>query len=432
MINNVDTLITDVRIAGQGEAMQLVAIDGGKIVAVDEMGNSKAYHARHTLHRPGHILLPGLINTHTHIPMTLLRGVGSDLPLHNWLFDTIFPLEEGLDEEAVYWGSMLGILELLRGGTTQFFDMYFMMESVAKAIEDSGIRGMLTCGISGKLNENPEKITNAKSFVKEYQGFADGRVNTAMCIHAEYTTDTQMLQAAHEASVSMGVKFNIHACETKDEVEGCIQRHGVTPVGWLNQNGCLGPDTIVAHGVVLSDEDIALLAQSRTWVSHCPASNLKLASGIAPLARLLSQGVQVCLGTDGAASNNRQDMWREMYLAAVLHKGMTQNATVIKAQTALDLATICGAKALGKMDTGAIIPGNVADLVLVNALEPHLLPTHDSVSTLVYSAEARDVAMTMVNGNILYLDGSFPHLDVEKICVNAQNAANRLHQRAKV
>nr|MDD6336087.1 amidohydrolase [bacterium] len=409
-----DTLIQNVRLTDGRQGAWYIGIADGAIACMGPMADCPpASEAARVENRPGCIAIAGLQNAHSHVAMTLLRGQGGDLPLARWLNEAIFPLEDRLDEEAVYWGAKLGMLEMLSGGITFFADMYMMMDAVAQAAVDTGMRAELCRGLTSGEDEQG-KLAGALDFADRWTGAGDGRITCALGPHAEYTTTEGFLKEIAAAARQSGLPVHVHASETRDEVAGCVQRHGVSPIAYLQRVGLLGSRTRLAHCVAVDGEDIALLAESRALAVHCPGSNLKLASGIAPISRMQAAGVRLALGTDGPASDNRQDMMRAMYLCAVLQKGITGDAQAGGARQALDMA--CAGACLA--------PGLPADIVLINGQGLHLLPEHDALSTVVYAAGTSDVVMTMIAGHIRYLDGAFPGIDVEQTVRMA-----RMHQQ---
>ena len=374
----------------------------------------------------GALALPGFINTHTHVPMTLLRSAANDLPLQAWLNDRIWPLEAKFDGEMVYWGTLLGIAEMLSAGVTAFAEMYFFMDDIARAVEKAGIRAYLYRAVLGE-DDDGGRLDDATRVFGCWNGAGGGRIRVGLGPHAEYTCSPQVLRSCVMRAQELECGLHIHISETIEEHAACKARHKKTPAALFDELGLLDVPCLLAHGVMLEQEDIELIARKNATVAHCPGSNLILASGIAPVKQMLDAGVTVALGTDGAASNNNLDVWQEMYLAAVLQKGATKDATAVTAAQALAMATESGAKALDWDDEiGRLSKGMRADLILVDTNQPHYWPVTNIKRHLVYSGGARDVIMTMVDGEVLYDKGIFPQLDIEEIKHNIEKIASRL------
>ncbi|NLW06994.1 MAG: amidohydrolase [Clostridia bacterium] len=362
------------------------------------------------------IALPGLVNSHTHAGMTLLRSYADDLPLQQWLEEKIWPREDQLEREDIYWGTKLALLEMIRSGTTTFADMYFHMDSVAEAVVAAGLRASLSQGLIGLQDDSKERLATGISLVKEWQGAGDGRITTMLGPHAPYTCTPQYLQKVVDAAAALNVGLHIHLAETQEEVANVSKLYGATPVVLVDQLGLFELPVLAAHCVHLTSEEIAILALKKVGVAHCPESNLKLASGVAPVPAMLAAGVRVAIGTDSAASNNNLDMVAEMRTAALLAKGVSTDPTTVPASQALTMATLHGAMALGlDREIGTLEAGKKADLILIKRRQPHLMPCHDLEANLVYAARGSDVDTVIVNGKILMAGGDFKTLDAEKI-----------------
>lgn len=374
----------------------------------------------------GMLLMPGLVNTHTHIAMSLFRSHADDLPLMSWLNDRIWPMEDHLDSEAVYAGSLLSIAEMLRKGVTCLSDMYFFMDDVERAVRESGIRGILGWAVVNKEPDLFERIETSTEFFRRYNGEENGRITVSVAPHAEYTCAKELLIAAAKRARELGCKLHIHVAESQNECDQCRERWGMSPVQFLDSIGLMGPDVTAAHCVHLDEKDIAIMARTGASVLHCPSSNLKLASGIAPVEQMIKAGVNVSLGTDSAASNNRLDIWEEMRLAALLQKGVTLDATALNAETALKMATVNGAKALGFSQIGMLKEGMDADLIVVDLSSLHYQPEAPLPASLVYGGDSSDVIMTLVQGKVLYEDGVFPTIDMEWLKKEAQRCSLRV------
>lgn len=377
------------------------------------------------------LFMPGLVNTHGHAAMSLLRGYGDDLALQVWLQEKMWPMEAKFTGEDVYWGTSLSVLEMLKGGTTTFLDMYDHMDRVAEVVELSGIRSVLMRGVIGLCPEEVQnhKLAEAISFARNWHGKADGRITTMISPHAPYTCPpdffVKFVQAAHDLDLPM----HTHMSETKREVEQNVVDYGMRPVAHLENLGMFTRPSIVAHGVHLTDEEIEILARHDVGVSHNPGSNLKLASGVARVTDLLKAGVKVSLGTDGAASNNNLDMFEEMRLAALIHKGVSGDPTAVPAPEALRIATEYGAKSIFLNDVGRLAVGMKADFIAIDIDQPHLLPHTDLLSHAVYSASAKDVEHVWVNGKQVVKHGQCVTLDEEAIRRKAQESFDGLLKR---
>ena len=378
-----------------------------------------------TIDAKGGIIMPGLINTHTHVAMNLLRGYADDLALMDWLQNSIWPAENRLDEDAVYWGTMLAIAEMAAGGVTCFSDMYNFTKQIAKAADDAGIRALIATAVLDIDGQGDRRLISAAELfdvVKDYR-----LVDAAVGPHAEYTVSPAMFAKVGEFAHKHHSRIHVHISETKGEHEDSVKRHGKTPVGLLNSLGLFDLPVMAAHCVWLSDDDIAVLGEKGAHVMSCPGSNLKLGSGIARVANMLSAGVNVSCATDGAASNNNLSMMEEMTLVSLLQKGVNLEPTLIPAKTAVRIATINGAKALGlDQITGSIEEGKQADLVVVNTSGLRYCPKTNLLHHLVYSGSDADVALTMVNGKVLYENGQITFADIEEIKTKASAHASKL------
>jgi len=364
------------------------------------------------------ILIPGLINAHGHSAMNLLRGLGSDLPLQQWL-RIMWPIEDRMRDQDFASGMDMAILEMLGCGTTSFNDMYMRAEHTQKCIGDSGIKANLTRVVMGGNKETDYRSyinrIEALKFVKEFDGAYEGRLRADWSVHAEYTIDPEIARKWAAETTSLGGRLHIHVSETKAEHEDCIQKYGMTPVRWLEERGFFRIPTYAAHCVWCTEDDLQVLKQYDVSVVHNPESNMKLGSGFAPVLRMLELGINVALGTDGAASNNNLNMFEEMHLASVIHKGYTNNPVIMDPATILKMATINGAKLQGRFDTGTLEVGKRADLVAVDMDKPHMQPNLNPLSLLVYSAQGSDVSLTMVDGRVLYENGEYLTMDKERI-----------------
>ncbi|MBR6708142.1 MAG: amidohydrolase, partial [Clostridia bacterium] len=387
---------------------------------ITEIGNNlPAVPGETVIDGRGDLLVPGFVNTHCHAAMTLFRGYGEDLPLSRWLEEKIFPAEDRLTEESVYWGSMLAIAEMLRNGITSFSDMYFFCPQTARAVLESGIKANLSRSLvsfaPGIKLEEDSRFLESVELADEFHGAGDGRLLIDFSLHAEYTNRPDYCAAVGAKTVERGLRMQLHLSETESEHAACIARHGKTPAAFFADLGVFDAPTTAAHCVWVTDDDIAILRQKGVTVSHNPTSNLKLGSGVLPLRRLLDAGVNVALGTDGAASNNTLNILGELRLASILHKGVNRQADITTSAKMIALASRNGALAQGREDCGIIAPGMRADLALIDLSVPHNMPVYDLDATLTYSAEAQDVRLTMVDGRILYQDGTYTSIDIEHL-----------------
>jgi 5-methylthioadenosine/S-adenosylhomocysteine deaminase len=362
--------------------------------------------------------------------MTLLRGYADDMPLMPWLQERIWPREMKLEAEDVYWGTMLGAAEMIRGGVTCFNDMYHSYAAAARAVVDSGMRGVVSGVLLGFLPNAEENLQRAIAFAQEWRGAGEGRLVTMLGPHAPYTVPNPLFEKVIAAARESGLGVHIHLSETASEVADSLREHGVTPVRRMRDLGMFETHPVLAaHCVHLTDEDIEILAANQVGIAHNPGSNMKLASGVAPVPRLLAAGAVVGLGTDGPASNNNLDMIEEMRLAALLHKVSAGDPTVVPAPQALAMATRLGAQALGLGDVvGQVKVGMKADLALLDFQQPHLQPRHDVVSHLVYSARAGDVRTVFINGEAALLEGKLLTIDEDEVYGEVAARVERLRQ----
>jgi 5-methylthioadenosine/S-adenosylhomocysteine deaminase len=363
------------------------------------------------------VYMPGLVNTHGHAAMSLLRGYGDDLALQVWLQEKMWPTEAKFTAHDVRYGSLLSILEMLKGGTTSFVDMYDHMNEVAQAVEQSGIRGCLTRGVIGLCPPEMQqtKLTEAKQFARDWHGKAEGRITAMLAPHAPYTCPPDFIERFVEASHDLNLPLHTHMSETAREVADNVEQYGLRPVAHLEKLGFFSRPSLLAHAVHLTDEEIDVLARHDVRVSHNPGSNLKLASGIARIIALQEAGVLVSLGTDSAASNNNLDMFEEMRLAALIHKGVSGDPTAVPAAAALQMGTVIGAKSIWLDNVGSLVAGHKADFIAVDIDQPHFLPRSNYMSHLVYSASAKDVTDVCVDGKWLVRNRECITLDEEKI-----------------
>ncbi len=407
----------------------LVDRDAGAIVAVGpDVGGGDE-----TLEASGGLVVPGLVNAHTHIAMTLLRGYADDKPLTPWLEEDIWPVEAHLTAEDVRAGTDLGLLELVKSGTTAFADMYFHMDEVAAAVEAAGVRAVLGRGIVTVGKDDDDAAADVEAglaFAEDYDGAADGRVRTAVMPHSLATVGEPHLERIAGYVAETGHRLHYHANETvAHQVDPVVEAHGVRPLAYARETGLLTESTWLAHCVHLTDAEVDILAGSGAAVAHCPASNMKLASGMAPVQRLLDAGATVGIGTDGAASNNDLDLFDELRDAAMVGKLAADDAAAVAAPAAVRMATEGGARALG-LDAGRIEPGARADLAVLDLAAPHLTPAHDLVSHLAYAARGSDVRHTVCDGRVLMRDREVLTMDEPAVLERAADRAASLVERA--
>ncbi|MBS3815484.1 MAG: amidohydrolase family protein [Hadesarchaea archaeon] len=408
-----------------------IAIDEGRITKISDDINQDA---EKVIDAKGKAIIPGLINAHSHLPMVLLRGFADDLPLKEWLEDKIWPLESGLTEEHVYNGALLGCLEMIKSGTTCFADQYFFMDKVAEAVEESGLRASLSYGIieQGDQEKRESEIEKGTELLKDWHGKANDRIMAMYGPHAPYSCSPECLEEIRDQGEKHGVGVHTHLSETENEVEEIIDQYGKRPGEHLKDLGILKSNTLIAHCVWVNEEEIEIIENTGAKPVHNPVSNMKLGSGAAPVSEMLSRGIPVALGTDGAASNNSLDMLEEIKFAALLQKLDRRDPTALPAQSALEMATINGAKALELEDEiGSIEIGKKADLILIDLNKPHLTPKHDVVSHLVYSSVGSDVDTVIVDGKILMEDREPLTLEENNILEKSQEASEDLISRSE-
>ncbi len=406
---------------------RVVVIEDGVITQV---ADSTHETADTIIDAEGGVVMPGLINTHTHAGMTLFRGYADDLPLSEWLEEHIWPTEAVLTDKDLHKGTLLACLEMIKSGTTTFADMYIHVDEVARAVEKSGMRAALSYGMIdlGSEARGDSELKEGRRFVHKWNGGADGRITAMYGPHAPNTCSREFLIKVKEQAMNDDAKIHIHVLETEAELNQMKEQFGMCSVNMLDEIGFLDPGVLAAHCIWLSDGDIDILSKRGVNVSHNPVSNMKLASGIAPVPKMLDRGVNVSLGTDGCASNNNLDMFEEMKTSALLHKVNTFDPTVLPARQVLEMATRNGALALG-LETGVLKAGYRADVIIVDMNKPHLTPRYDATSHLVYSARGCDVRTTIVNGKILMHDYEMISLDEQKVMDAARDAAKDLVSR---
>ncbi len=408
-----------------------IVIRGNSIAAVGAADQiAKEYRAGETIDARGRVVIPGLINTHTHAPMVLYRGLGDDLALMDWLQKYIFPAEAKTVSPAfVRTGTLLAALEMIRSGTTTYVDMYYFEEEIARATKQAGLRGVLGQTIIEfpvpDAKTPAEGLKRTEAFIREFQ--KDELITPAVAPHAVYTNDAATLTASRDLAARYGVPLVIHLAETEAETKLSLDRHKARPVAALESLGVLTSRVIAAHAVWIEPQEIAVLRKHGVSVSHNPESNMKLASGTAPVTGYLSAGVAVGLGTDGAASNNDLDMFEAMRQAAFLHKLISKDPRTLSAQTALEMATIGGARVIGRAkDLGSLEQGKRADLIIVRMDQPRQTPMYDPISHLVYTTRGDDVETTIVNGRVLMRGGRVLTVNESEVLAAARKAADQV------
>ena len=414
-------------------ARHSIAVDRGRIAALLPRAQAEQQvQAQRVLELPGQVLIPGLINAHTHSPMTLLRGLADDLPLMTWLHEHIWPAEgRWVDTEFVADGTRLAVLEMLRGGVTCYNDMYFHPEVTARVTAEAGMRllaGMIVVDFPTRYAQTAEEYL--RRGLELHDHFRDhGLVRTAFAPHSPYAVSEGPLTRVRTLADELEVPVHIHLHETRDEIVQSLRDHGERPLARLSRIGLLGPQLVAIHMTQLEDAEIEQLAVTGSHVVHCPESNLKLASGFCPVAKLLAAGVNVALGTDGAASNNDLNLLAEMRTAALLAKGIAGSASAVPAEAALRMATINGAKALGIDDqTGSLEPGKAADIVAVDLGNPHTQPLYHACSQMVYAASSHQVTQVWIQGRQVIRDGTPLTLEPDAILAAARRWQARIKE----
>lgn len=408
-----------------------VLIEDDKIVDITPDKSSNG--ADEIINGEGKFLIPGLVNTHTHLSMSLMRGLADDLPLDVWLNDHIWPVEAHLEGKHCYAGALLSALEMIKSGTTTCNDMYFFMDDVARALDKSGIRALLCHGMIDLFDDEKRKAEYKETLriIEKCHNTADGRIKVALGPHTPYTCSPELLNWVRKKADEKGLRIHIHVSETEKEVEDSLNDRMKRPFEYLEDLKFLGPDVLAAHSVWLSGAEIALIKDNNVKLSHNPLSNMKLASGISPVSDLMANDVCVSLGTDGAASNNNLDLFQEMKMSSLLQKVRKLDPTVLPAPQVLEMATINGATALGmENEIGTIEVGKKADMALVDMKSPHLTPYRNPISHLVYSAEGADVSTVICNGDILMHEREVLVLDEVEVMEIAENAAEDLTSRS--
>lgn len=378
----------------------------------------------------GKALMNGFFNSHAHTPMTPMRGYGENMALQDWLEQRIFPFEAKLNGNSVYYGTLLGIAESLKFGIVSTTDMYYFCDEMARAVIESGVKNNIGRGITNFSDQDLydlQAFKETKSLYENYHNASNGRIKVDVSLHAEYTSNPKTVVQLAEYTKEIGAGMHVHVSETYFEHEGCKERHGgLTPVQYLNSLGLFDTRTTAAHCVWLEEEDLRILADKGVTVASCPVSNMKLASGVCNVPLLLSKGVNVAIGTDSVASNNSLNFIEEMKFFAVANKEKRGNPTLITPVEALHAATFSGAKGQGREDCGKLAVGMKADLIVLDLMQPNMRPIHNLANNIVYSASGSDIVLTMVDGKVLYKDGEYLTLDIEKVIFETEKATDRI------
>jgi 5-methylthioadenosine/S-adenosylhomocysteine deaminase len=429
-IKNADILTLDA--ADRVLVRSGIAIQDKQIVAIGE--TPPDFVADEIIDATNHVALPGFFNAHTHAAMTLLRGSAEDLPLDRWFNEGIWRTESALREEDVYWGTALAACEMIRSGTIAFADHYFWMHQTARVVQESGMKALLAWCVFGSdfaAEMGPTTLELTSDFVAEFQNSAGGRIRTMLGPHSPYIGNTKSLQDAANVARKLGVGCHIHVSESQGQVDNSYKQFGKSPVAYLNDLGIFDTPSIAAHAIYVNDDDIRILREKNVSVAACPKTHLKLAMQTTRIVDLMNAGVNVALGTDGAASNNDLDLLEVMRLAALLQKHDTGDATVLPSVQALKLATQHGARAMGFNNSGVLQVGADADLVLINMDKPHFTPRHNLAANVVHSARGSDVNYVIVNGQVLLRQGELTTLDEEKIMREAERRGLEMVQGAR-
>jgi len=410
-----------------------VGVLDGKIACVEDLAPSpdviktfgEQYDGR------GKLLSPGFFNIHAHAPMTLLRGYAENMTLQDWLYRRVFPFEDAMSADDNYNGSLLAIAEMLRFGIVSYSDMYYSTDERILAVAESGVKAnicpaTMVFDADTRYDQLPEALTNER-YVREHHDTLGGRIRIDLNIHSEYISNPHVVRAIGELASSLGVGTHVHISETRLEHEECKQRRGgLTPTAYFESLDFFNAPSTAAHCVWTEPADWEIFARRGVSVAACPASNFKLASGFAPLPQMIAAGVNIGIGTDGMASNNSHNMLKDIYLLATVYKASGEDPTLITAAEAMRAATVSGAMAQGRYDTGSIAVGNRADLIVLDTDVPWMKPVSSQLNNLVFAASGSDVVLTMVDGEVLYRDGEWMTIDVERVSAAVQSGTNRI------
>ncbi|NWG15384.1 MAG: amidohydrolase [Chloroflexi bacterium] len=407
---------------------QDVIVRGSRIEAVQPTGQADPSHFGQVIEAGGLLAMPGLINTHAHVPMVIFRGLAEDVSIEKWFNDYMWPLESNLQPDDVYWGMQLGLAEMIRGGVTSVADHYFYMDRAAEAVEAAGTRALLGWAIFGSGGQ--QAVEQSAAFVRQYQGAAGGRIRTWMAPHAPYTCDDDFLRASVRQAEALGVGIHIHVSETMGQTEASLGKRGLTPIQVLEQTGVLDVPTLLAHVVGAMPGDMAILARRTTGIAHAPKTYLKLAMGTAPVRAFIGHGIPVGLATDGAVSSNTLDIWESLRLLALTQKQEAGSPEAMTIPQVLFVATRLSARVFGLPDDlGAVEPGYLADIILVDLNGLHHQPLHSLTASLVYNTAAGDVRTVICDGKIIMRDRQLLTLDEGEIVAQVNAGMARLSQR---
>lgn len=380
----------------------------------------------------GRLLMSGFYNAHAHSPMTLMRGYGENMVLQDWLEKKIFPFEAMLDKEAVYWATMLAMAESFRFGIVSTSDMYYFCEEMALAYEKSAAKGNIARSIANTEGKDPLKLrgfAEAKDFFERFNGAANGRIKVDMSLHAEYTSDEKTAEALAQYALKTKALMQVHVSETRFEHDECIKRHGLTPAAYLEERGIFDVPAVAAHCVYSTEEDLDIFKRKNVTVAVNPVSNMKLDSGICDVSKIIDKGVRVAVGTDSVASNNSLNFIEELKFMAAGGKIAADDPKAVTPVDVLKAATVGGAVAQGREDCGALKEGNKADLIVIDTTVPNMQPVHNIINNIVYSYSGSDIMMTVVDGTIVYEEGSYPTIDVEKTVYNVNKSVEKILER---
>lgn len=429
-----DILICNCHVLGTGDKgvnvlqHQDIFLRGNKIEALQATGEADASHFKQVIDARGMLAMPGLINTHAHVPMVIFRGLAEDVSIETWFNDYLWPLESNLQEDDVYWGMLLGLAEMIEAGVTSVADHYFYMDRAAQAVDKAGTRALLGWAIFG--NQGQAAVDMTAEFVRQYHGASNGRIRAWMAPHAPYTCDDDFLRANVQKARELGVGIHIHVSETMGQTETSLERRGITPVQVLEQVGILEVPTILAHVCGALPEDIEILSRYPTGIAHAPKTYLKLGMGTAPVLEFRKAGIPVGLATDGAVSNNTLDIWESLRLMAMTQKSHAGTPEAMTISEALSIASRGSARVFGLPDQlGAITPGYLADLILVDLSGIHNQPLHSILASLVYNIRASDVQTVIVDGQVIMKDRQLLTINKAEVIENVRAGMERLAQR---
>ncbi|MCK4570612.1 amidohydrolase [Candidatus Bipolaricaulota bacterium] len=423
------TFIRNVRRIGPSSSTIDLRFEGDHIASLSP-SESAVQAGDIELDGKGKLAISGFVNAHTHLAMVLFRGLADDVPLQVWLEEHVWPIEQQLQPQDVYWCTLLGIAEGIRSGTTAFIDMYFHCDQVARAVEESGVRALLSYGMIAPSLEDrgTAELATSKAFVKGWHGQADGRIQVALSPHSIYTCGEDVWRKAIELAHELGTPLHTHVSETRSEVDDWKVRTGMTPVRYLQSIDAFSVPMLAAHCVHVDKDDIAILADHPVTVAHCPKSNAKLGSGIAPVPAMKQAGVRVAIGTDGAASNNRLDMVEELRVTWMLQRALHEDPTYLVSQDVVAMAIDAGRSIIGLPEKG-LSEGAPADLVLFDTDRIHTTPPHNMAAMLAYAANSGDVTDVYVDGKALLKDGELRTIDEERVKSEVRSLLHRIKNR---